>query len=595
MPKDKLRRRFISFQLKAVFQKFKPHALWLVLYAVISVVMSVLVILSVPIRSRFIDVVLTQGNILQAILELLLLNLFIAFLIRYGLPALLNHLAKLISHRVSLEVEHEIAQKKASICWPYYENPDVNDKIELVKDAPEQIWFYVKGIISLSSMIISTIGVFLLLIQLGVFFAALLLVLFVPIAYYSIQAGSGYYDTWERTAKLRRYCDYQRDVMMDKTYATERALFEYTPFFMKRWEADYQQTRSLSIKEELKGSKKVQLSGVIFCLYIGVMVFVIINRLSESQISAGDAVALLSIFPLLINNMIGDISNQINQLVRSKRVIGAWMDFQALEDEEGAFDLPEHGVDFSQIVFKQVSFRYSPTGNWVLKDVDMCLEKGKHYAIVGENGAGKSTLIKLILRLYRVSEGEILIDGRNINEIPRKQLLGLVSALFQDHQRYYTTVSENIALGDVNRFCDEGQSARSAEEAGLQGWIENMPGGYEAILGTMNKGGVDISGGEWQKLAIARLIMSPCPLKILDEPTAAMDPLFEYALYQDFNRIMESKTTITISHRLASCRSADYIYVLDHGSVCEEGTHEALIQEGKKYCRMYTTQKEMYA
>jgi ATP-binding cassette subfamily B protein len=121
-----------------------------------------------------------------------------------------------------------------------------------------------------------------------------------------------------------------------------------------------------------------------------------------------------------------------------------------------------------------------------------------------------------------------------------------------------------------------------------------MPAGYETILGAMNEGGVELSGGEWQKLAITRLLMSPNPIKILDEPTASMDPVFEYSLYQDFNSIMKNKTTITISHRLASCKYADHIYVLDHGSICEQGSHEKLMDDKKLYYKMYTTQKEMY-
>ena len=594
MSKDKSGRSRTTSYLKTLFQILKPHIFWLIFYVLLSTALSVLVVISVPIRSYFIDTVLEQQNTAQTILALLLLNLFIIFLIRYGFPALQNHLDKLIIYWVSLDVKYAIAKKKAAIRWSYYEDPEINDKFELIKDAPDCIWLYFKSIIGVCSTAISTIGIFIIMKRLGVYFVAFLFLLFIPIVYYSIQAGRGYYNTWERTAKLRRYCNYQRDVMMDKEYATERTLFGYVPFFLKRWEKDYQQTRTLSIQEELRGSKKVQIAGAIFCLYIGAMVFVIINRLAEGQITAGDAVSLLSILPLLINNMIVTTSNQINQIVRAKRVVEAWMDFEILEDEEDAFDLPKRDGDFYEIVFNKVSFRYPQTSQWVLKNVDMRLEKGKHYAIVGENGAGKSTLIKLLLRLYLVSEGEILIDGKNINDIPRAQLLSLVTVLFQDHQHYYTNVAENIGIGNINYVHDRSRIIASAKEANFHKRIENMPAGYETILGAMNEGGVELSGGEWQKLAITRLLMSPNPIKILDEPTASMDPVFEYSLYQDFNSIMKNKTTITISHRLASCKYADHIYVLDHGSICEQGSHEKLMDDKKLYYKMYTTQKEMY-
>ena len=149
-------------------------------------------------------------------------------------------------------------------------------------------------------------------------------------------------------------------------------------------------------------------------------------------------------------------------------------------------------------------------------------------------------------------------------------------------------------MGDIEHVKDMPRIMESAKKANIHGKIAGLPEGYGTVLGTALKNGVDISGGEWQKLAIARLLMSPCPIKILDEPTAAMDAVFEYELYQDFKKIMEGKTTVSISHRLASCRNADYIYVLAHGEVEEEGSHEKLMANQGLYAKMYITQKEMY-
>lgn len=580
--------------MKYLLKILKSYTVLLAVYALLIVISSVMVVYSARIRTYFVDAVLDGSHTEQAILSLLLLNLAVLFFIRFCLPMLQSHMEKYITHRISLNVDENIGKKKCAIPWSCHENPEVNDKMELLCDASGQVWLCFKGAVYIASVVISTIGIFLLMVQLGVFYVMLLFLLFIPVVYFSVRAAAGYYDTWQRTAKMKRHCNYQRRIMMNKEYATERILFGYTPFFLKRWESEYQQVRTLSLKEELKGSKKMQIGGILFCLYIAVLFIVMADRLGKGEITAGFMASIVSIFPTLMNQMIVSLSNEMNQLVRSGRAVKTLAEFEALEEEEGVFDLPEQGMDFTEILFKKVSFRYSETSKWVLQNVDMRIEKGKHYAIVGENGAGKSTLIKLLLRLYRVTEGEILIDGTNINEIPRAKLMGLVSSLFQDHQRYYTNVAENIGVGDINHIDDLQRIMECAREAGFQKKVEAMPDGYKSILGTMHSGGLDLSGGEWQKLAISRLIMSPCPIKILDEPTAAMDPMFEYALYQDFKKIMENKTTISISHRLASCRSADYVYVLDHGSVLEQGSHESLMEQKQRYYKMYTTQKEMY-
>lgn len=594
MSKTKRKQSGTAVLWSRLMQSYRPQAGLLALYLLFRGALAVMVVVSAQVRTDFIDAVLDGSQIRKTVLILLLQNLLVVFCIRFLLPALQSHLEKTISHRIFLDMEPRVAKKKCTIPWSCHEDPGINDRMELLRDISGQVWLYFKGITNIAAIAASTIGMFLLMMRLGVFFVVLLLLLFIPVVYFSVRAAGTYYDTWERTAKLRRYCDYQRDVMMDKEYATERILFEYTPFFLKRWETEYRQVRSLSIREEVKGSRKMQIGGILFCMYIAVMIVVMAGRLESGLVTAGYIVSIVSIFPSLMNSMIIELSNEMNQTVRARHAVKALIDFEALEDEEGAFRLPKQGMDFSRIEFRQVSFRYPGTSKWVLRNLDMCFEKGRHYAIVGENGAGKSTVIKLLLRLYRVTEGEILIDGTNINRIPREDLLGLITALFQDHQRYYTNVSENIGIGDMNHVHDGQRIEESAGKARFHERIERMPKGYGTVLGTMHDKGTDLSGGEWQKLAVSRLIMSPCPVKILDEPTAAMDPMFEYALYQDFNRIMEDRTTISISHRLASCRHADHVYVLDHGSVLEQGRHEELMEDRQLYYRMYTTQKEMY-
>lgn len=572
----------------------KKHRYLFLLYIILHLVSALAVIISAKIRSQLVDGILLTEQDMRPVLILLLINIIVMFFSKYGIPVLANIVDNIISEKILLETEYKINKKKASIPFYNFEDLAVNDQIELIKDAPVQLWMFLKGIVSIITVSISVIGIFFLLSRIDYLLILLLVSLFIPIFYYSIKAGSSYYSTWEKTAALRRYCNYQRNVLLDKQYAQERILFGFAPFFKERWEKEYNEVRQLSIKEELRGSKKMQISGILFCIYIAFLILFMIIKLSEGVISLGYAVSMISIIPSLFDNMIMTVSNEINTIVRAKKTIEALGTLYSIEDEEGD-GIPEENVTFSTIEFKNVSFKYPNAENWILKDLCMKIENGNHYAIVGENGVGKSTIIKLLLRLYRVTEGAILIDGQNINDIKKSRLMGLAAALFQDFQRYYTNIAENIGIGDIRNLNNMESIIHSAKRADFHECICSEINSYDTVLGKMHENGVEFSGGEWQKLCIARLIMSPCSVKILDEPTASMDPVFEHELYRDFNSIMQNKTTISISHRLASCKNADIIYVIKNGHVIEFGSHEDLMENENLYCKMYTTQKKMYA
>lgn len=594
MSGDKQGQVTYSILIKYVIRLIKPCKLLLITYILCSLFLGVLIAFSTQIRTFFFDNILDENNSKQTVLLLLFVNLLVVFVIQYALPMIQNIVEERMQIHIFCEIESRIGEKKCKIPWEYFEQQDINDNLEIIKDAWEKMWELIKGFVQILSLLVSMLGMFYIMTQLGLVYCVLLGLLFIPVAYFSISAARIYYDTWQRTASLRRFCDYQRDILMNKEFSTERILFQYTPFILKRWEKDYEDVRTLSIKEELKGSKRMQLSGLIFCLYIIILLFILYFRVRAGVTSLGFAIALISIFPGLMNKTIVSLSNEINTLIKSLYAVWTIISFEELEQEDGIFNPPDRDINFSQIVFNNVSFKYPNTKKWVLKDVNMCFEKGKHYAIVGENGAGKSTIIKLLLRLYRATEGEILIDGVNINEIAREKITGLIAALFQDHQRYLTDIIENIAIGNINDFENISRIEESAKQVGIHNLIKSMPNGYKTKLGAVQQGGVDLSGGEWQKLAVARLINSACLIKILDEPTSAMDPIFEYSLYQDFNKIMKNTTTISISHRLASCRNVDLIYVLKDGQIVECGNHKLLMDNKNLYYKMYSTQKEMY-
>ncbi|WP_442865131.1 ABC transporter ATP-binding protein [Alkalihalobacillus sp. CinArs1] len=230
----------------------------------------------------------------------------------------------------------------------------------------------------------------------------------------------------------------------------------------------------------------------------------------------------------------------------------------------------------------------------VLDNVSFTISPGEKVAIVGDNGSGKTTLVKCLLGMYPVSTGEIVVDGMNINEYDPSTLKNSMTGIFQDFMQLPFTVRENITLGDIDRD-DDLLMRKVVKQSGIFDTIQKFPDQFETRLGKLLGDGEDLSGGQWQKLALARALFSKANIIILDEPTASLDPLTELKIFDQFKQITEDKTTIYISHRMAAARLADRILVMKAGKVVEVGSHEELIARGNDYYDMFTSQAQWYA
>ncbi len=241
--------------------------------------------------------------------------------------------------------------------------------------------------------------------------------------------------------------------------------------------------------------------------------------------------------------------------------------------------------------FSHVSFHYLGTEQDILKDISITFSIGERLALVGHNGAGKTTLIKLLCRLYEPTEGEIRLNGINIAKYDYDEYVKIFSVVFQDFRLYDFPLGENVASGvqvDNNRL------RKVLELTGMWERVQELPQQQDTLLGHENGQGVSLSGGETQKLAIARALYKDAPFIILDEPTAALDPLAEAEIYENFNHLIQNKTAVYISHRMSSCKFCDRIIVLENGQIVEEGTHQTLLAKGGKYCALYQAQAEYY-
>jgi len=243
----------------------------------------------------------------------------------------------------------------------------------------------------------------------------------------------------------------------------------------------------------------------------------------------------------------------------------------------------------ARIELGDVRFRYPGSERYILDGLSMTLEAGKRYALVGANGCGKTTVTRLLTGLYPAESGHVWVNGRDLREITAAELRSLISVVYQDFARYSVSLRDNVFLGQ-----EPAEDRQVFERAGLGPLVARLPHGIDTPLGKIAGDGVDISGGEWQRVAMARSLARPAALRILDEPTAALDPVAESELYASFERLTEGATTLLITHRLGATQTADVILVLDGGRIVETGSHAELMQSGGLYARMYESQRYWY-
>ncbi|MHB1958310.1 MAG: ABC transporter ATP-binding protein [Acidobacteriaceae bacterium] len=476
-----------------------------------------------------------------------------------------------------------------------FENPDFYDRLERAKAQATDRIAMIQMVGTLIQLVLTTISLSLLIAKYSPWLLLLLIAGTIPaLLGESHFAFLGYAKNFMQTP-LRRKMDYLRDLGGSKEAAKELKLFGLRDFLIESFSGMantiFDQNVDLSKRKLVAGTFLSMLATAGYYSAYALVLWDTIRGRFEIAVLVILTTAILQVSANL-QQIFVNASGVADQALFLTDLLGFFAMEPTVRSKPNAIKIPRpirQGVEF-----RNVSFAYPGTTRLVLKDFNFHLRPGERVALIGENGQGKTTIVKLITRLYDPTEGQILIDGVDLREYDMEDLCHEIGVIFQDYMRYEMTARDNIAVGRIEERDRLDRIEQAAQMSLADEAIARLPAGIDQQLGRRFEGGVDLSGGEWQRMALARAYLRDAQLLILDEPTAALDARSEQEVFQRFAELTKGKMALLISHRFSTVKMTDRIVVLSHGVLTEEGTHEELIRRGGLYAEMFEMQAASY-
>ena len=592
--------------LALIWATSKPLTVWTVL---LRLVRSVLPVLTLYVGKLIIDEVVARiahggaphtisGWLTAVASERLLILLGAEFALAVSsdlLGRLVSLFDSLLSEQFSNITSIRLMQHAATLDLEDFEDSEQQDKLERARRQASTRMTLMNQLFGQAQDVITIISFGVGLLAYAPWLIVLLLVALIPAflgeAYFNERS---YSLAFSRTAD-RRELDYIRQTGASVETAKEVKIFGLNDFLIDRYRrlaADfYKANKLLAMRRAGWGGALTALGTVGYYAAYGVIVF----RTLTGQFSIGDLTFLAGSFRRL-RTLLESLLIGFTQTASQALYLDDLFSFFDVQPEIRAPTNPrpfparlERGIEF-----ENVGFQYPGADRWAVRNLSFTLHAGEVVALVGENGAGKTTIVKLLARLYDPDEGRILVDGHDMRDYDIEQLRANIGVIFQDFVRYNLSAGENIAVGRIEAREDQPRIERAAERSLASAVIAKLPQHYDQPLGRRFRKGVDLSGGEWQKVAIARAYMRDAQLLILDEPTAALDARAEYEVFERFKELSDGRTGVLISHRFSSVRMADRILVLADGCVEASGTHAELLAERGRYAELFELQAAGY-
>ena len=478
----------------------------------------------------------------------------------------------------------------------YYENPDYHDILERAEEEaayrPTEV---LESLFRLGLNSISLIGIGILLVTLHWGLTVVLVVAAIPAALVRMKYSQRLYDWTRKNTPLERQSEYFSWLLTSDTAAKELRLFGIGTLFQQRFKSLrrqlYHGRMAIARQRFFAFSLTQMVVGVLTLASYG---FVIIQTL-RGGLQLGDLVLYHQAFQRG-QEALRSLLRSTSDLYESSLFIENLHEFLALSPtvtdppQPQPFPQPIQGG----IRCHDLSFAYPHSTRQALRQVNFTIKPGEVIALVGENGSGKTTLVKLLCRLYDPTQGGIQIDGTDIRQFSLEDVRQQISVIFQDYTQYHLSAQENIWLDNIQRSPTFDSIREASIRSGAHEVIQRLPHGYDTILGKWFEQGEELSIGQWQAIALARAFLRPSQLIILDEPTSALDPKAEYRVFQKFRQLIQHQAAILITHRLSTVKLADRIYVMDNGTIVEQGTHDELLKAQGLYTSLYTTQANQY-
>lgn len=570
---------------------WKYSRLWGCMKLLNSVLTAIIVPVNTVLLQRIVDdiLILLQENRFHFILNTHLVIFIAGVFSEVLLTGLDRYMEIRFDMQITDRLEKEIVRKYRKLDYSCYEDPQTYDSISRISQNPgEKIRMIFWKLCEMVRIIILLIGYLLIFQQASPLLVGIFLLFLPPMLYENYKAGCLWYDLYSRqTADERKIAYYER-LLTGKTSLAELKIYQATDYIEKLWKKQSSKLRKEKeetlIRVEKTLLRKSTFSALWYLCSGGFLLYgVITGRISVSM--------FLVLFQTILNivdtvNGLLETFGNFSREIQEMSYLHSFFALKNIPERKGCIDRPVR-----RIRFEHVCFSYPNAGTETLHDISFELDLSKSTAIVGENGSGKTTIIKLLCGLYQPTSGRILFDEYDIRNLNNGEIGKAIKVVFQDFFQYELTIRENIGFGNLARISHDLELQEVLDAVHLE---ELKKLGLDTSLGKLAHEGIDLSRGQWQRLAVGRIFLNDTGYAVLDEPTASVDPVSEYNMYQLFYLLLRSRGSLMISHRLASAKMADHILVLKNGTIAEQGNHTELMKNQELYHELFCRQAEWY-